>query len=453
MALQKSPGRPRVATIIFIVIIVYIVCFLILFFVKRDVRIYEVTHGDLSQALSASGLLIREEKVYNAPSDGYISFFNVSGVKIKVNDSVYALDKTGRMGEILESHSEEKADFSDADIRQIGTMLKNFETDYEYAGFSGIYEIGNSIDTVKSNQSAAWLEANKDVISRETGIENAVNVVHSDSAGYLSYSTDGYETVREEDINEKLMERQSYEKEVVAGEGAFIKEGDPAYKLITDELYYIYVPLTREQIKNNSLSEYKTVYVNLKKVNASVKGNFEIIKNNDQTMGKITVNKYVYAYIGDRFADVEISVAENVGLKIPNSAIVKRDMYVIPEEYLTTGGDSNEQGFNVQSGDLYVFTYVPVSFKQDGMCYIKTDALPENSVLIKPESTDTYVVKKTEKVDGVYCINTGYTVFQPVKIISRNDEYAVVPENVSGVSVYERIILNAEKFKENEIIY
>ena len=104
MALQKSPGRPRVATIIFIVIIVYIVCFLILFFVKRDVRIYEVTHGDLSQALSASGLLIREEKVYNAPSDGYISFFNVSGVKIKVNDSVYALDKTGRMGEILESN-------------------------------------------------------------------------------------------------------------------------------------------------------------------------------------------------------------------------------------------------------------------------------------------------------------------------------------------------------------
>ena len=453
MALQKSSGRPRVATIIFIVIIIYIICFLILFFVKRDVRIYEVTHGDISKALSASGLLIREEKVYDVPSDGYINFFNVSGVKVKEDDSVYVLDKTGRLGEIMESHSEERADFSDADIKQLGAMLKNYETDYEYAGFSGIYDIGNSIDTIKSNQASVWLEANKDAISKETGIEDTVKVVRSDSAGYLSYSTDGYETVREEDINEKLMERQSYEKEVVAGEGAPVKEGEPAYKLITDELYHIYVPLTQEQIKNNSLSEYKTVYVNLKKVNATVKGNFEIIKNNDMTLGKITVNKYVYAYIGDRFADVEISVTENEGLKIPNSAIVKRDMYVIPEEYLTTGGDSNEQGFNVQSGDLYVFKDVAVSLKRDGLCYVKTDAIQENSVLIKPESTDTYVIKKTEKVDGVYCVNTGYTVFKPVKIVSRNDEYAVVPENVSGVSVYDRIILNAENFKENEVIY
>lgn len=453
MAKQKSPGRPRVATIIFIVIIVYIVCFLILFFVKRDVRIYEVTHGDISQALSASGLLIREEKVYNAPSDGYISFFNVSGVKVKVNDSVYALDKTGRLGEILEAHDGDKEDFSDADIRQIGSMLKNYETDYEYAGFAGIYDIGNSIDTIKSNQSAAWLEANKDSISKETGIEDTVNVVYTDSAGYLSYSTDGYETVREEDINVNLLERQSYDKEVIAGEGVAVKEGDPTYKLITDELYHIYVPLTQDQIKNNSLSEYKTVFVNLKKVNASVKGNFEIIKNNDLTLGKITVNKYVYAYIGDRFADVEISVDENTGLKIPNSAIVKRDMYVIPEEYITTGGDSNEQGVNIQSGDLYVFKELNISYKQDGLCYIKTDAIQEDSVLIKPESADTYVVKKTEKLDGVYCVNTGYTVFQPVKIISRNDEYAVVSENLSGVSVYDRIVLNAENFKENEVIY
>ena len=453
MAKEKTSGRPRVATIIFIVIIVYIICFLILFFAKRDVRIYEVTHGDLSQALSASGLMIKEEKVYHAPFDGNITFFNVSGVKVKVNDSVYALDKTGRLNEILEIHAGEKADFSDTDVKQVSTMLRNYETDYEYAGFAGIYDISNAINTIRSNQAAAWIEANSDTISKETGTENAVEVIHTDTAGYLSYSTDGYEGVKEEDITDKLMERQHYEKSVVAGEGASIKAGDPAFKLVTNELYYIYVPLTQEQIRDYSLSEYKTVYVNLKKVNASVKGNFEIIQKNNMTLGKITLNKYVYSYIGDRFADVEVSVSENVGLKIPNSAVVKRDMYVIPEEYLTTGGDTNDMGFNVQSGDLFVFNSVPVAFKKDGLCYVKTDNIPENSVLIKPESTDTYVVKKTEKVDGAFCVNTGYTVFQPVNIISRNDEYAVISESNTGISVYDRIVLNAEKFKENEIIY
>ena len=453
MAKEKTTGRPRVATIIFIVIIVYIVCFLILFFAKRDVRIYEVTHGDLSQALSASGLMIKEEKVYRAPSDGYITFFNVSGVKVKVDDSVYALDKTGRLQEILASHSEEKADFNDTDVKQISTMLKNYETDYDYAGFAGIYDIGNALDTVKSNQSAAWLEANKDSISNETGTQEAVEVIHTDSAGYLSYSTDGYEAVKEEELGEKLFERQSYEKRIVAGEGASIKAGDPAFKLITDELYYIYVPLTQEQIRDFSLEDHKTVYVNLKKVNASVKGNFEIIKKDNMTLGKITVNKYVYSYIGDRFADVEVSVSENAGLKIPNSAIVKRDMYVIPEEYLTRGGDTNDRGFNVQSGDLFVFTPVSVAFIRDGMCYVKTDNLNEGSVLIRPESTDTYVVSKTEKVDGAYCVNTGYTVFQPVSIISRNDEYALINESNTGISVYDRIILDAERFRENEIVY
>ena len=453
MAKAKGPGKPRVATIIFLVIIAYFVCFIILFLTKRDVRIYEVTHGDIAQSLSSSGLILREEKVYNAPTDGNITFFNLSGVKVKVNDSVYVLDKTGNLAGILDAHSEDKGDFSNDDLKQLTTMIRNFETDYDYSGFSGIYDIGNSINTMTANQSAAWLESNKDAISKETGVNDAVTVVHSDTTGYLSYSTDGYEGFKEEDITEEALDRRSYEKKVIEGEGAPIKEGTPAYKMITDELYSIYIPLTDDQIKNNDLEEAKTVYVNLKKVNAGIRGNFEIVRKNNLKMGKITVNKYVMAYTGDRYAEVEISTSENMGLKIPNSAIVKRDMYAIPEEYLTVGGDTNETGVNVQKGDLFVFTPISVATKSDGICYVKLDELEEGNVLIKPESTDTFTVGKTEKIDGVYCVNTGYTIFRPTRILTRNDEYAVVFEGSTGVQVYDRIVLDAENFKENEVIY
>ena len=54
----------------------------------------------------------------------------------------------------------------------------------------------------------------------------------------------------------------------------------------------------------------------------------------------------------------------------------------------------------------------------------------------------------------MYCINTGYTVFKLVEIIDENNEYIIAKRNVSyGISVYDRIVLDADKYSVNQLIY
>ena len=54
----------------------------------------------------------------------------------------------------------------------------------------------------------------------------------------------------------------------------------------------------------------------------------------------------------------------------------------------------------------------------------------------------------------MYCVNTGYTVFKLVVVIDGNNEYYILKQSLShGVSIYDRIILDADKYSENEMIY
>ena len=86
--------------------------------------------------------------------------------------------------------------------------------------------------------------------------------------------------------------------------------------------------------------------------------------------------------------------------------------------------------------------------------YISTDALERGTSVIKPDSSDKFVVNSTEKLKGVYCVNTGYTAFKMVDIIDQNNEYVISKKGISyGISLYDRIILDAEKYTDNQMVY
>ena len=75
------------------------------------------------------------------------------------------------------------------------------------------------------------------------------------------------------------------------------------------------------------------------------------------------------------------------------------------------------------------------------------------------ELNDSKAADLIQKTDcllytSVYCVNTGYTIFCPVEIIDENNEYYIVKQNLThGISVYDRIILDALKYQPNEMIY
>ena len=101
-----------------------------------------------------------------------------------------------------------------------------------------------------------------------------------------------------------------------------------------------------------------------------------------------------------------------------------------------------------------VFKSVDIYKSNDESIYIKKTELSAGTAIIKMDSNDRFVVGPVEKLKGIYCVNTGYTVFKLVEIIDGNNEYYIVKQSLShGVSIYDRIILDADKYSENEMIY
>ncbi|MBS7046360.1 MAG: hypothetical protein KH121_09735, partial [Eubacterium sp.] len=122
-------------------------------------------------------------------------------------------------------------------------------------------------------------------------------------------------------------------------------------------------------------------------------------------------------------------------------------------------GNSNTYGFICEeystNGDKTTrFVTADIYKSNDNVCYVSKEDFTAGSNIVKPDSTERYVIGAVEKLKGVYCINTGYTTFKLVDIIDENNEYVISKKSIShGVSIYDRIVLDAEKYSLNQLIY
>ena len=94
-------------------------------------------------------------------------------------------------------------------------------------------------------------------------------------------------------------------------------------------------------------------------------------------------------YVNDRFVDVELVVSEKTGLKIPNSAITKKQFYTVPKEYFTQGGDSSDPGLMIENhaGDTGSVTLVQptIYYETDDFYYIDDETVSageEDAILV-----------------------------------------------------------------------
>lgn len=142
---------------------------------------------------------------------------------------------------------------------------------------------------------------------------------------------------------------------------------------------------------------------------------------------------------------------------MPKSSIVSNDLYVIPAKIQYKGKDDNNVGFNVQSSDrnkgeskIY---YPPIAYADDENYYVSRLYFNDGEVITKPDSHETYVIGHTRKFMGAYNINNGYTVFTVVSILDSTDEYNIIKIMDYSLKIYDRIVLDASKVTENQVIY
>ena len=122
-----------------------------------------------------------------------------------------------------------------------------------------------------------------------------------------------------------------------------MESGQPAYKLVHNHQWQIVIPLTTEQA--SELEDVTSVNLTFKKDNIETISDFRIHQGSDGVYGVLTLNDYMVRYISERYVDIEIVFEEAAGLKIPTSALLTKDFYQIPIEYLIEDNRSYEEGF------------------------------------------------------------------------------------------------------------
>lgn len=472
--LRKVAGL-NIGTIMFGILFIYMSFSAILYFTTTHIESYQVTSGPLSRNETYTGLAIREETVCTAPSYGYITYYAREGSKINASGAVYGLSSTKK--------STSTASLATEELLKIRNDMMSFSKGFNSSKFNNTYSFkyelkGNILQYAESeNSSSAPLTSDEyDESDDSSGKDNITNsnvyagnesICQSQSDGIILYSTDNYEGKTIDTVTAEDFDQNSYHETDLKTSDS-VQSGDDVYTIITDERWSLLIPLSDKQAEK--LKDRSTIRVKFLKDDMTQNGDFSIITIDGGKYGQIDFNKGLIRYASDRFLDIELVTNTVVGLKIPLSSIVTKDFYVVPSRMATT--QNNETGFMLASGNKDSGTFKSVSIyasvedtsvsklatdgseDQPMIYYIDKSSFKEGDALIDPDTGEKYIIGETDTLEGVYCINKGYAVFRRIEILDQNEEYAIVSKNTSyGLARYDHIVRNADKVKEEDILY
>ena len=159
--------------------------------------------------------------------------------------------------------------------------------------------------------------------------------------------------------------------------------------------------------------------------------------------------------------NIELITEQESGLKKTKSAVVEKEFYVVPAEYLTSGKSGTSQGIlmrrrNDDSGEMEeVFQTADIYYMtEEGDFCLDPEDFGQNTLLINPDSSETFPLKEKNTLTGVYNINQGYTVFRRVSVLCENADYYIVEEGASySLSNYDHIVLDGSMVEASEVVF
>jgi len=443
--------------LVFLLLAAYFIFVVVSYKNKRNISFYEVEEGSLVKEHSYEGLIFRKETVKNAIANGYINYFIPDSRKAAIHDRIYCIDEKGVLKNYLAAHAESINGLSNAKLQSVRNTVINASRSFNANYFKSTYLLN---DTLKASVLEITDTDTLTLISDELKA-SGVNFAEyrTDMTGIVSYTIDGYEGLLKTDLTAEHFDTSAYEsKRHMSGD--LVEEGDPVFKLITDETWEIVFPMTEEDEKE--FSGYNELKVNFKENEISILADFSTFKSMDgNTYGCLSLKRFLIQFLSDRFLSFEIETNDVSGLKIPEKSITEKNFYIIPSSFKKEDANKNS-GFwkevTTTNGTESKFI-VPEIYKDNGeYCYVnlKSDIdLTEGDIVVDPDRpSNRYQVGPVKPLEGVYNINKGYAVFKQIEELERANGYCIVKKNTNyGLNVYDHIILDASSVEEGQVLY
>lgn len=453
---RKRRIRWNIGMIVFLVIFIYVMINIVSFFIKKKLTVYRVTKDEMTTTFSFTGIALRDEKLLKASQNGYITYYVEEGKRVRKSGTLYILDKDGKVQETFADQAEAlRGKGETLDDEEIQKKVTEFQFIYSDGSFSDVYDLKYDLKNTILNLNEDSMKEVIDAVSKKLG-EDAFHTETSPASGAAAFYSDSFDGKTADDITDADFDQENY-RAVRYNSSDQVKKGNVVCRVTNSENWTVVVPLEKSQY--DFLQDKDSVTVKFQSDQEKTTADLKVKKKGNSYFGYLSLDDYVVRYLDERYLDIDITLDSHEGLKIPNSAVVKKKFYQVPAEYISKGNDGKEEGFSVRTtddkGEVKVEQKNFTIYKKiKKYCYLDPEEVGEDVVLQSMDSDDTYLVEKTKTLEGVYCTNQGYADFRLIEKTAQKDDYCIVEENTDhGISLYDFIVLDSSTIKENQIIY
>lgn len=452
----RKPFNINIGVVIFVIIFIYLVFNVFAYMTTNHVSVYEVEQGTMAENNLYKGLILRSEQVYTSAYSGSLNYYLKESSKASYNQLIYSVDENGDVSQKISEASQDTSVLDTDSITELENSIYNFQSSYDALNYYNVYSFKESLDSELNE--ALSLSALNHIADYANSAQNSntFHTVKADDPGIVVYYTDGYEKVTPEQVTMDMFDEAAYTRTSTRKNTA-IQAGDSVYKLIDSEVWNIVIPIQSELA--NELAEDTVIHIRFAKDDKTVYAYYSIMQKDNQNYLVLTLKNSMIRYAKDRYVEIELLLAEETGLKIPNSAITEKEFYTIPIEYFMLGGDSSNLGLLVESTDedrktITEFVTPTIYYETETHYYIDSEDVSAGDRIRKADSSETYTIgTDTAALKGVYNINKGYAVFKQIDILYQNQEYAIIKTGTTyGISLYDHIALDSTKVNENELV-
>lgn len=441
---KKRKFKIYIDTLIFSFILCLVLATVISSVFTNRITYFEVVQGEIVESDRFNAMILCDDRIEHVSDNGSIYFLSRSGEKASTATPVYCLDKTSSMEQIINSSDEENI-LNTETVNKIYNEIVSFNNSYNTTDYNELYKF-------KASSSAVLMNALSNKLI-DSGVNNSLQLVRAPEPGYIFYFEDGYEGITTDNFTPEMLNYDEYSYKSLNKEG-HISANDSAYKLVTSEDWTILFKL--KEYQKDKYVEDDFIQVKFLEDNQIIWGQVELIERESELYCAVHFTNSMLRYADSRFANVEIIFSSEKGLKVPNSAIVVKELYTIPKDFaelsysniIINVHNTDEKGeVKISKENIEVYD------ETEEYYLVRTDDIEAQTVIIQEKTGNTYTISDTIPINGVYNINRGFAKFNEVTILTQNDDFSIIqPNSTYGLVEFDHIVLNGNSVENEEII-
>lgn len=462
MARGKTPKRSsavsrlNIGTIVFIAFTVYILINIVIYFNHSHLSIYEVQMLPMASDTKAEAVIVRNETPVKTGIAGYVNYYMRSGTRVSKGETVYSIDESRQIYNLI-AGTDDSYTLSEDDIEQIKNCIANFQNHYDNADFSQVYSLKDELTTTVNSISDTYLLEHLNQILVDKSYEGSLTVHKAEAPGLISYFSDTLDGLTADRVNLDTFNKTGY-KSTNLFDANLKEQGSTIYKLLSDETWDLVLNLTEEQY--NKLSGQTTISYTIEEDNLQLTSPVIFSHIGEGYFARITLNQYMVRYLNRRFLTVALDIEHETGLKIPKTALVEKEFYIVPKEYFVRGGDSDKIGICILKQDeetkkkYYDFLPVEIYYEDSTYNYIDLKTVTYGTFIYNEKTQEQFQMSLSRPLTGVYCVNKGFAQFRRVEMVQEGKEFCVVKSGMPfSIAEHDHIAKDSSTIDEAQTIY